>query len=130
MSSKLIILPKDGGGNVYMVVATTQPNFDAFAKYIREKGVVIGDLGMPGSYRADYDLTDRGKIEVRYHSRRGFSHMINGQEIVTNIGPLLLVSGLEQSVVEQEANQITQSMGDAEDLESIQQFIARLKDMS
>jgi len=97
---------------------------------MRERGVVIGDLGVPGSYRTDYNLTDRGKIEVRYHSRRGFSHMINGQEIITNIGPLLLVSGLEQSVVEQEAYQIIQSMGDAEDPESIQQFIARLKDTS
>jgi len=34
MSSKLIVLPKDGGGNVYMVVAATQANFDAFATYI------------------------------------------------------------------------------------------------
>ena len=92
-----------------------------------KREAIISPLGFPGAYYSDYSLTGSGDMSVIYFERIYYSIRHGSIGIVIQIGPLLAVSGLEKAIVEHEAEEIINHIGESDDPESVQQFIARLK---
>ena len=48
---------------------------------------------------------------------------VKGREIKTNAGAMLIVSGLEQKLVEAEAQSILDAVGESEDMKTLNYFV-------
>tara|TARA_B100000315_G_C14290290_1_gene457063 strand:+ start:42 stop:440 length:399 start_codon:yes stop_codon:yes gene_type:complete len=125
MSRQLITIPLEEGNNRYILVASVRPDFDAFMTYMAKKGVPVkDDVELPGVHSADYRNVGLGDVRVGYHGPAKILVEHKGSEMPVNLGSLLFVSGLEQEVVEGEANGIIECMDEVEDPGSVQRYVA------
>ena len=124
MSRQLITRPmKDL--TMYMLIASTEPNLESFLRYMGVKGVNVQNVGRPSPvYAADYKEIGL-RLKVAYWPPGTGVINSGGHELRTKVGALLIVDGLEQKVVESEAQAILNVMGELEDPESVQYFLSR-----
>ena len=128
--SKESILTETHGNHLYTLVASVQGNLDAFRMYMREKGITVHKIcksGVPVVYYAEYSTANQGNLAAMYFMRTKFGVLIGDYGVTVNTGPLLVVSGLEKAVIDNEAQQLIGKVGESEDPESVQFYIARLR---
>lgn len=128
MSKEKIELKTKGGYFLlHAVVASVQDNFDGFRKHMIETGVIIREIGVPMAYYAEYSETGRGELAAMYFGRPVVGIRHDTGILALRTGPLLIVSGLEERIVNQETEALMAKMGESEDPESVQLYITALQ---
>ena len=121
MSRQLVTRPTPEG-DMYTLFASIQPNLNAFRTYMKRKGIRVRSAGQSPVYGADYDAVGQ-RLRAGYMSPGINTTRVKGREIKTNVGAMLIVSGLEQKLVEAEAQSILDAVGESEDMKTLNYFV-------